>query len=107
MIKISNASQPGSRPPSAPLLYTGTPGKIDYDVLAAAPGYDLLCEPEQQLCQSLSIFPLSYMAMKDTLLKEHSARGSLSQKQARQLLPMDAGKLSKLYDFMLNMGWLY
>ncbi|KAJ3037861.1 Transcriptional adapter ada2 [Rhizophlyctis rosea] len=69
-------------------------------------GVELLIPSERELCNNLRILPKAYLAIKDQLLKEYVAKGSLRRRQARQLIKMDVNKTSRLYDFFVEVGWI-
>ncbi|KAI9142364.1 hypothetical protein BKA69DRAFT_1027557, partial [Paraphysoderma sedebokerense] len=74
--------------------------------ISNAESVHLLTEREQQLCSTLRILPKSYLAIKETLIREYTRLGTLKRRQARSLIKIDVNKTGKIYDFFLEMGLL-
>ncbi|RKP02990.1 hypothetical protein CXG81DRAFT_10088, partial [Caulochytrium protostelioides] len=69
-------------------------------------GYDLLTEPEQRVCSRLRLAPRAYLVIKQTMIREYQATGSMRRRQARELIKIDVNKTSRIYDFFIEMGWI-
>ncbi|KAI8902897.1 hypothetical protein BC833DRAFT_645047 [Globomyces pollinis-pini] len=69
-------------------------------------GVELLSDPEKNLCANLRLFPMAYMAIKDTIIKEYSLKGPLKRRAIRSLIKIDVNKTTRLFDFFLEMGWI-
>ncbi|KAL2918480.1 Transcriptional adapter ada2 [Polyrhizophydium stewartii] len=69
-------------------------------------GVELLSDAERQLCSSLRLFPRAYIAIKDLVLKEQAAKGLVTRRGARALIKIDVNKITKLFGFFLEMGWV-
>ncbi|CAG8457275.1 24783_t:CDS:10, partial [Cetraspora pellucida] len=70
-------------------------------------GVHLLSEAERRLCETLRIFPKSYLVIKETILKEWArSGGTLRRRQARGLIRIDVNKTARIYDFFIEMGWI-
>ena len=74
--------------------------------VAEVPGSDLLSDAEQQLCSSLRIYPMAYMAIKDQLITENISKGFVRRRSLRNLIKVDSTKSMKIYDFMVKNGWI-
>jgi len=74
--------------------------------ISTAEAIHLLTEREQHLCSTLRILPKSYLAIKETLIREYTKAGGLKRRQARGLIKIDVNKTSKIYDFFVEMGWV-
>ncbi|KZT29076.1 SWIRM-domain-containing protein [Neolentinus lepideus HHB14362 ss-1] len=95
------ASQPSSsvgpsvRKPPAPLN------------LANSPSLHLLTQAEQTLCSQLRILPKPYLVIKETLVREYARRGGkLRRREARDLVKIDVNKTSRVWDFLVQAGYL-
>eukprot|EP01135_Chromosphaera_perkinsii_P004775 Nk52_evm6s296 gene=Nk52_evmTU6s296 len=82
------------RPPSGP---------ID---ISKAEGVELLSKEECQLCSAVRLLPKQYISIKATLMKEYTRLGTLKLGQARPLIRIDVNKTRKIYDFMVQQGWI-
>ncbi|KAJ2718866.1 Transcriptional adapter ada2 [Coemansia sp. Benny D115] len=71
-----------------------------------ADGVELLSLSEKDICSQLRIFPRPYLVVKETLLAEYARTGYLKRRQARDLVKIDVNKISKLYDFFVDSGWI-
>ncbi len=75
--------------------------------LANSPSLHLLTKPEQTLCSSLRIMPKPYLVVKDTILREYAKRnGKLRRREARDLVKIDVKKSAKIWDFLVQAGYL-
>ena len=72
-----------------------------------APDLHLLTLEEAKLCETLRLQPKPYLMIKEQLLKEAvKGNGSLKKKQAKEICRLDSQKGGKIFDFMVNAGWL-
>ncbi|KAI8068252.1 hypothetical protein BC940DRAFT_221751, partial [Gongronella butleri] len=90
--------------PSMP--YSHATKRIGNDELADLDGLHLLTRDEADLCAELSIKPRPYLVLKDTLLKTYARQGYLKYKQAKHILKIDSDKVTRLYDFFVEQGWI-
>ena len=67
---------------------------------------ELLSEKEKQLCCTLQLLPVHYLAIKQRLMQECFVRGFLKEGQARQLIRIDVNKTKELFDFFVSVGWI-
>ncbi|KIY64947.1 SWIRM-domain-containing protein [Cylindrobasidium torrendii FP15055 ss-10] len=75
--------------------------------LANSPSLHLLSQPEQVLCSQLRIFPKPYLVIKETLVREYARRGGkLRRREARDLVRCDVNKTSRVWDFLIQQGYL-
>ncbi|PFH49769.1 hypothetical protein AMATHDRAFT_76028 [Amanita thiersii Skay4041] len=75
--------------------------------LANSPSLHLLTPPEQALCSSLRILPKPYLVIKETLVREYARRGGkLRRREARDLVKIDVNKTSRVWDFLVQTGYL-
>ncbi|TDL26026.1 hypothetical protein BD410DRAFT_825937 [Rickenella mellea] len=75
--------------------------------LANSPSLHLLTPAEQTLCSTLRILPKPYLVMKETLVREYARRGGkLRRREARDLIKIDVNKTSKVWDFLVQAGFL-
>ncbi|KAF8840854.1 hypothetical protein BDN67DRAFT_967897 [Paxillus ammoniavirescens] len=86
---------PPTRRPPAPLN------------LANSPSLHLLTPGEQALCSQLRILPKPYLVIKETLVREYARRGGkLRRREARDLVKIDVNKTSRVWDFLVQAGFL-
>ncbi|KAK0636499.1 hypothetical protein B0T17DRAFT_483100 [Bombardia bombarda] len=72
-----------------------------------APDLHLLTAEEAKLCEILRLQPKPYLMIKEQILKEAvKGNGSLKKKQAREICRLDSQKGGKIFDFMVNAGWV-
>jgi transcriptional adapter 2-alpha len=72
-----------------------------------APDLHLLTPEEAKLCATLRIQPKPYMMIKEQILKEAlKGNGSLKKKQAKEICRLDSQKGGRIFDFMVNAGWV-
>ncbi|KAF4621190.1 hypothetical protein D9613_000260 [Agrocybe pediades] len=89
------STAPAPRRPPAPLN------------LANSPSLHLLTPAEQTLCSTLRIFPKPYLVIKETLVREYARRGGkLRRREARDLVKIDVNKTSRVWDFLVQSGYL-
>ncbi|KZT10919.1 SWIRM-domain-containing protein [Laetiporus sulphureus 93-53] len=88
---------------------TGPPGrKMPAPLnLANSPSLHLLTPEEQTLCSQLRILPKPYLVIKETLVREYARRGGkLRRREARDLVKIDVNKTSRVWDFLVQAGFL-
>ncbi|KAK3358252.1 putative transcriptional adapter 2, partial [Lasiosphaeria ovina] len=72
-----------------------------------APDLHLLTPDEAKLCEVLRVQPRPYLMIKEQILKEAvKGNGSLKKKQAREICHLDSQKGGRIFDFMVNAGWV-
>ncbi|TFY58745.1 hypothetical protein EVJ58_g6225 [Rhodofomes roseus] len=75
--------------------------------LANSPLLHLLTPEEQTLCSQLRILPKPYLVIKETLVREYARRGGkLRRREARDLVKIDVNKTSRVWDFLVQAGFL-
>jgi transcriptional adapter 2-alpha len=75
--------------------------------LANSPSHHLLTPAEQTLCSQLRILPKPYLVVKETLVREYARRGGkLRRREARDLVKIDVNKTSRVWDFLVQAGYL-
>lgn len=75
--------------------------------LANSPSLHLLTPAEQTLCSQLRIQPKPYLVIKETLVREYARRGGkLRRREARDLVKIDVNKTSRVWDFLVQSGYL-
>ena len=75
--------------------------------LANSPSLHLLTPAEQTLCSQLRILPKPYLVIKETLVREYARRGGkLRRREARELVKIDVNKTSRVWDFLVQSGYL-
>ncbi|KAH7889050.1 hypothetical protein F5I97DRAFT_1803806 [Phlebopus sp. FC_14] len=75
--------------------------------LANSPSLHLLSPSEQTLCSQLRILPKPYLIIKETLVREYARRGGkLRRREARDLVKIDVNKTSRVWDFLVQAGFL-
>lgn len=70
------------------------------------PGYEKLEPKEMELCRNARLVPLTYLELRDTLIAENKKSGCLKLQTARRLLKIDVNKTRKLYDFLIEEGYV-
>ncbi|KAA1471851.1 SWIRM-domain-containing protein [Dentipellis sp. KUC8613] len=88
---------------------TGPPGRKAPAPLnlANSPSLHLLTPAEQTLCSTLRILPKPYLVIKETLVREYARRGGkLRRREARDLVKIDVNKTSRVWDFLVQAGYL-
>ncbi|KAL2121173.1 hypothetical protein VTJ04DRAFT_5200 [Mycothermus thermophilus] len=72
-----------------------------------APDLHLLTPEEVKLCETLRLQPKPYLMIKEQILKEAvKGDGSLKKKQAKEICRLDSQKGGRIFDFMVNAGWV-
>ena len=72
-----------------------------------APDLHLLTAEEAKLCETLRLQPKPYLMIKEQILKEAiKGNGSLKKKQAKEICRLDTQKGGRIFDFMVNAGWV-
>ncbi|KAH7630480.1 hypothetical protein B0T09DRAFT_120405 [Sordaria sp. MPI-SDFR-AT-0083] len=72
-----------------------------------APDLHLLTPEEVKLCEVLRIQPKPYLMIKEQILKEAvKGNGSLKRRQAKDICRVDQQKGGRIFDFMVNAGWV-
>ncbi|KAF8629133.1 hypothetical protein AX17_005719 [Amanita inopinata Kibby_2008] len=98
-----------SRERETPSSTTGAPARRQPAPLnlANSPSLHLLTPPEQALCSQLRILPKPYLVIKETLVREYARRGGkLRRREARDLVKIDVNKTSRVWDFLVQAGYL-
>lgn len=70
------------------------------------PGYEKLQPRERDLCASVRLVPLTYLELKETLVAENNKLGYLKLLTARRILKIDVNKTRRLYDFLIEEGFI-
>lgn len=70
------------------------------------PGYEKLSADERELCSIARVVPDSYLDFKQLLITENKKNGHLRLAQARILLKIDVNKTRKIYDFLVENGYI-
>lgn len=70
------------------------------------PGYEKLSAEERELCSVARVVPESYLDFKQLLITESKKNGYLRLAQARSLLKIDVNKTRKIYDFLIEKGYI-
>lgn len=72
-----------------------------------APDLHLLTDDEAKLCEALRLQPKPYLMIKEQIIKEAvKGNGSLKKKQAKEICRLDSQKGGRIFDFMVNAGWV-
>ncbi|KAK0643377.1 hypothetical protein B0T16DRAFT_415789 [Cercophora newfieldiana] len=72
-----------------------------------APDLHLLTDEEAKLCEVLRLQPKPYLMIKEQIIKEAvKGNGSLKKKQAKEICRLDSQKGGRIFDFMVNAGWV-
>jgi len=67
----------------------------------------LLTPEEQELCRIIGVAPKPYNMIKQAILDESVAHGGLlKKKQVREIARIDPQKGGRIFDFMVNAGWI-
>lgn len=67
----------------------------------------LLTPAEQIFCSQIRILPKPYLVIKETLVREYARRGGkLRRREARDLARIDVNKMSRIWDFLVQAGYL-
>lgn len=70
------------------------------------PGYCKLTEKEKDLCRNVRLIPDSFLQLRDILVAEQRRNGFVKLQTARRLLKIDVNKTRKLYDFLIEEGYV-
>jgi len=70
------------------------------------PGYEKLNAEEIELCSVVRVIPSNYLEFKHLLMTENKKCGFLRLAQARGLLKIDVNKTRKIYDFLVEKGYI-
>ncbi|WFD00791.1 Transcriptional adapter ada2 [Malassezia yamatoensis] len=82
--------------------------KPDDFSFASAPGIQLLSENEQQLCSQLHILPEPFLVLKASLLTySYAHHKALTLAHCQALCDIAPRKLSRLYDFFVQQGYVH
>lgn len=72
-----------------------------------SPDLQLLLPEERDLCSKLHVQPKAYLAIKDAIFREAMKNdGKLKKKQVRELSRIDTTKGGRVFEFMVDCGWL-
>jgi len=72
-----------------------------------APDLHLLTVEEVKLCEALRLQPKPYLMIKEQIIKEAvKGNGTLKKKQAKEICRLDSQKGGRIFDFMVNAGWV-
>ncbi|XP_048468582.1 transcriptional adapter 2-alpha isoform X1 [Stegostoma tigrinum] len=74
--------------------------------LTGLPGTEKLNDKEKELCQMVRLVPGAYLEYKSALMNESSRLGGLKLAQARTLIKIDVNKTRKIYDFLIQEGYI-
>ncbi|TFK54551.1 SWIRM-domain-containing protein [Heliocybe sulcata] len=100
----SQAGAPGAAGSSTGPAVRKPPAPLN---LANSPSLHLLTPAEQTLCSQLRILPKPYLVIKETLVREYARRGGkLRRREARDLVKIDVNKTSRVWDFLVQSGYL-
>ncbi|XP_022908414.1 transcriptional adapter 2-alpha-like isoform X1 [Onthophagus taurus] len=88
---------------SQPAKKRGTFTPLD---VIGMPGLEKLLPKERDLCRNCRLAPLSYLELKATLIGENNKLGYLKLLTARRLLKIDVNKTRRLYDFLVDEGYI-
>ncbi|EZA46368.1 Transcriptional adapter 2A [Ooceraea biroi] len=75
-------------------------------IVKGLPGYEKLSTEEIELCSVARVIPASYLDFKHLLITENKKCGYLRLAQARVLLKIDVNKTRKIYDFLMEKGYI-
>lgn len=70
------------------------------------PGYHKLSDKEKEICKNARLVPASYFTLRDILVAEQKRYGHVKLQTARRLLKIDVNKTRKLYDFLIEEGFI-
>ena len=72
-----------------------------------SPDLQLLLPEERELCSKLHVQPKAYLVIKDAIFREAmKSDGKLKKKQVRELSKIDTTKGGRVFEFMVESGWL-
>lgn len=73
----------------------------------SSPDLQLLLPEEKDLCSKLHVQPKAYLAIKDAIFREAMKNdGKLKKKQVREISKIDTTKGGRVFEFMVDCGWL-
>lgn len=81
------------------------PAFAPLDILGM-PGYEKLSVKEMDLCSTVRLTPTLYFELKNLLVAENKKMGHLKLQTARRLLKIDVNKTRKLYDYLVEEGFI-
>ena len=103
-VVVANGITPAKQTYVPPPLAGVQPVQLSQD---NAPDLHLLTTEEAKLCETLRLQPKPYLMIKEQILKEAvKANGSLKKKQAKEICRLDSQKGGRIFDFMVNAGWV-
>ncbi|XP_068626194.1 transcriptional adapter 2A [Battus philenor] len=70
------------------------------------PGFYLLLNSEKTLCSNLRLLPNNYLDIKKQLISENTKIGFLRLLDARRVLKIDVNKTRKIYDYLIEEGFI-
>lgn len=72
-----------------------------------SPDLQLLLPAERDLCAKLRLQPKAYQAIKENIFREAMKQeGKLKKKNVREISHIDTTKGGRIFEFMLEEGWL-
>lgn len=74
--------------------------------IVGMPGYEKLTPTERELCRTVRLVPVSYLEFKEVLITENKKMGSIKLKTARKILKIDVNKTRRLFDFLVEEGYI-
>jgi transcriptional adapter 2-alpha len=81
-----------------------TPARWDEE---NAPDWQLLDPMERDLCSKIKVQPKAYLAIKNEIFSQAMQHdGKLKKKQVRELCKLDTTKGGRIFEFMVDSGWL-
>ena len=99
-----NDGSPGKPRPLLQAIPNLTPLQLSSD---SSPDLQLLLPEERDLCSKLHVQPKAYLAIKDAIFREAmKSEGKLKKKQVRELSRIDTTKGGRVFEFLLESGWL-
>ncbi|KAK3903014.1 hypothetical protein C8A05DRAFT_43681 [Staphylotrichum tortipilum] len=104
-VVVANGTAPANKQTYTPQPIPGVqPVQLSQD---NAPDLHLLTAEEAKLCETLRLQPKPYLMIKEQILKEAvKGNGSLKKKQAKEICRLDTQKGGRIFDFMVNAGWV-
>lgn len=81
------------------------PSFAPLDILGM-PEYENLSIKERDLCSNVRLSPSLYFELKNLLVAENKKMGHLKLQTARRLLKIDVNKTRKLFDFLVEEGFI-
>jgi transcriptional adapter 2-alpha len=74
--------------------------------ISALPGTALLTRRERELCAAARLLPAHYLSLKDMMMRDAEANGPISRADARGYFRLDPQRALKVYDLLLDNGWI-